>query len=146
VVPFFRNVIEDFKKNPFSEGYDVSFVSGEQNIRFPIDEGWFRRILENLLANAVKHNDKGTAIQVILEDSKEHLSLKVKDNGKGMDEETITNLFNRYYRGTNTKDSTAGTGLGLAIAKELVHLHNGTIHVNSRMRIGTVITLLFQKE
>ncbi|MCY8519980.1 sensor histidine kinase [Bacillus atrophaeus] len=146
VVPFFQNVIEDFKKNPFSEGYDVSFVSREQNIRFPIDEGWFRRILENLLANAVKHNDKGTAIQVILEDSKEHLSLKVKDNGKGMDEETITNLFNRYYRGTNTKDSTAGTGLGLAIAKELVHLHNGTIHVNSRMRIGTVITLLFQKE
>ncbi|MGG5775339.1 two-component system sensor histidine kinase YvrG [Bacillus subtilis] len=146
LIPFFKNVIEDFKKNPFSEGYDISFVSKEEHIEFALDEAWFRRILENLLGNAVKHNDKGTEIQVILEQTKNHISLKVKDNGKGMDEETITHLFNRYYRGTNTKDSTAGTGLGLAIAKELVHLHNGTIHVNSRMNIGTVITILFKKQ
>ncbi|KAF1678365.1 HAMP domain-containing sensor histidine kinase [Bacillus mexicanus] len=146
LIPFFKNVIEDFKKNPFSEGYDVFFVSKEEHIEFALDEAWFRRILENLLGNAVKHNDKGTEIQVILEQTKNHISLKVKDNGKGMDEETITNLFNRYYRGTNTKDSAAGTGLGLAIAKELVHLHNGTIHVNSRINIGSVITILFQKQ
>lgn len=70
LIPFFKNVIEDFKKNPFSEGYDISFVSKEEHIEFALDEAWFRRILENLLGNAVKHNGKGTEIQVILEQTK----------------------------------------------------------------------------
>ncbi|MDI6686510.1 sensor histidine kinase, partial [Bacillus subtilis] len=67
LIPFFKNVSEDFKKNPFSEGYDISFVSTEEHIEFALDEAWFRRILDNLLGNAVKHNDKGTEIQVFLE-------------------------------------------------------------------------------
>lgn len=146
VVPFIRNVTKDFTKNTFSEGYDITFSTKNEDILFAIDEAWFRRILENLLANAVKHNKKGTAIQVALEESAEQLILKVKDNGRGMDEETIHQLFNRYYRGTNTKGPSEGTGLGLAIAKELVHLHNGTIHVNSRINAGTVITILFKKD
>lgn len=145
-MPFIRNVTNDFTKNTFSEGYDIAFETKKEDILFAIDEAWFRRILENLLANAVKHNKKGTAIRVVLEESAEQLILKVKDNGRGMDDETIHQLFNRYYRGTNTKGPSEGTGLGLAIAKELVHLHNGTIHVNSRISAGTVITILFKKD
>ncbi|UOK58551.1 ATP-binding protein [Bacillus sp. OVS6] len=60
-----------------------------------------------------------------------------------MDEATKDNLFDRYFRGTNTEESTKGTGLGLAIAKQLILAHNGEIAVWSELGKGTVITLKF---
>ncbi|ASB90748.1 HAMP domain-containing sensor histidine kinase [Bacillus sonorensis] len=146
LVPFLKSFVEEFRRYPFSEGYHVSFEYQSEDTAFSIDRGWFRRILENLLANAVKHNKKGTDIKIILEETKQTIILKIEDNGKGMDAETVSNLFNRYYRGTHTKDSTEGSGLGLAISLELVHLHDGCIEVDSRTGIGTEITMEFKKK
>ncbi|UZM99788.1 ATP-binding protein [Lysinibacillus sp. MHQ-1] len=69
--------------------------------------------------------------------------LTIADHGPGIPQEELDNLFERYYRGTNTTDDTAGTGLGLAITKQLIDLHNGTISVRSD-RDGTVFILRFQ--
>lgn len=60
-----------------------------------------------------------------------------------MDDATKNNLFDRYFRGTNTEESTKGTGLGLAIAKQLIHAHHGQIMVWSKPGEGTRITLEF---
>ncbi|MFN2744242.1 sensor histidine kinase [Bacillus sp. z60-18] len=146
LVPFLKSFVEAFKRHPFSEGYHVSFEYQQEETTFAIDRSWFKRILENLLANAVKHNTKGTEIKVKLEESKQYIIVKIQDNGKGMDSETVSNLFNRYYRGTHTKDATEGSGLGLAISLELVHLHDGCIQVDSRTGRGTVITMEFKKK
>ncbi|MDN5388523.1 MULTISPECIES: sensor histidine kinase [Bacillus] len=145
LVPFLKSFVEEFKRHSFSEGYNVSFEYTQEDTEFAIDRGWFRRVLENLLANAVKHNKKGTDIKVILEETKQYIILKIQDNGRGMDSETVSNLFNRYYRGTHTKDATEGSGLGLAISLELVHLHDGCIAVDSRTGSGTEITMEFKK-
>uniref|UniRef100_UPI00406CB473 sensor histidine kinase n=1 Tax=Paenibacillus sp. FSL H7-0350 TaxID=2975345 RepID=UPI00406CB473 len=67
--------------------------------------------------------------------------MRVLDNGKGMDEETLHHLFNRYYRGTNTEESTYGSGLGMSIgmsiAKTIVEAHGGEIKVHSTIGQGT---------
>lgn len=63
--------------------------------------------------------------------------IRVLDNGKGMDEETLHHLFNRYYRGTNTEESTDGSGLGMSIAKTIVEAHGGEIKVHSVVGQGT---------
>lgn len=60
----------------------------------------------------------------------------------GIPQDELDNLFDRYYRGTNTTDDATGTGLGLAITKQLIDLHNGTITVHSDAK-GTVFVLLF---
>ncbi|NPC94141.1 HAMP domain-containing histidine kinase [Bacillus sp. WMMC1349] len=146
LVPFLTRFVEEFNRYPFSEGYDVSFVYQCEDTEFSIDQGWFRRILENLLANAVKHNQKGTKIKISLEETQQYVILRIQDNGIGMDSKTVSNLFNRYYRGTHTTDSTEGSGLGLAIALELVHLHDGSIEVDSRTGEGTDITMEFKKQ
>ena len=88
--------------------------------------------MDNLIANAIKYNPSGTTITVSISPIEQHLlSIKIEDDGVGMDNETLDKLFYRYYRGTNTSDSGSGTGLGMAITKQLVQLHGGSINVKS---------------
>lgn len=69
--------------------------------------------------------------------------MTITDQGPGIPQEELDNLFERYYRGTNTTDDTTGTGLGLAITKQLIDLHNGSISVRTDSD-GTVFVLTFQ--
>ncbi|MFS0656126.1 sensor histidine kinase [Bacillus sp. 179-C3.3 HS] len=142
---FLASIMDEFARSSFSEDHPSSFVDETNGVTFEIDKAWFRRVIENLLANAVKHNQKGTHISTILSETNEEVQIELKDNGCGMAQETVDHLFNRYYRGTNTNDPTNGTGLGLAIAKELVLLHDGDIQVESEMDVGTTISIILKK-
>ncbi|AOZ89365.1 two-component sensor histidine kinase [Bacillus xiamenensis] len=142
---FLASIMDEFSRSSFSEDYPSSFEDRTEGVTFEIDKAWFRRVIENLLANAVKHNQKGTHIIAVLSETNEEVRIEMKDNGRGMAQETVDHLFNRYYRGTNTNDPTNGTGLGLAIAKELVLLHDGDILVESEPGKGTTIAIILKK-
>lgn len=123
---------------------DVSFERMEAPLYYPIDVHGFRRIIDNLLGNAILHNPIGTPILVKLERLQESgFRIIFQDKGEGMSEQTINQLFERYYRGTNTEGVGVGTGLGMAIAKQLVIQHQGTIEVHSKKDSGTCIILTF---
>ncbi|MGP1910615.1 sensor histidine kinase [Metabacillus sp. JX24] len=138
-----RRSIVHFLNDPLYQDREIDFKSSEEEIFYPIDKRWFHRIIENLTANAFKHNPPSTEVEISLKKGDDSFSILIKDTGVGMDEATRNNLFDRYFRGTNTEESTKGTGLGLAIAKQLVHAHNGTISVWSETGKGTVIHLEF---
>lgn len=142
---FLASIMDEFSRSSSSEDYPPSFEDQTDGVIFEIDKAWFRRVIENLLANAVKHNEKGTHITAVLSETDEEVRIEMKDNGRGMAQETVDHLFNRYYRGTNTNDPTNGTGLGLAIAKELVLLHDGDIQVESELGTGTTIAIILKK-
>ncbi|MFP3811413.1 MULTISPECIES: HAMP domain-containing sensor histidine kinase [Bacillus] len=142
---FLASIMDEFSRSSFSEDFSSSFEDQTSGVIFEIDKAWFRRVIENLLANAVKHNQKGTHITAVLSETDEEVRIEMKDNGCGMAQETVDHLFNRYYRGTNTNDPTNGTGLGLAIAKELVLLHDGDIQVESEPGAGTTIAIILKK-
>ncbi|WP_144470471.1 sensor histidine kinase [Bacillus pumilus] len=142
---FLASIMDEFSRSSFSEDFSSSFEDQTNGVIFEIDKAWFRRVIENLLANAVKHNQKGTHITAVLSEKNEEVRIEMKDNGCGMAQETVDHLFNRYYRGTNTNDPTNGTGLGLAIAKELVLLHDGDIQVESEPGAGTTIAIILKK-
>ena len=63
--------------------------------------------------------------------------ISVKDNGTGINEDELKDLFNRYYRGTGTSQKPEGSGLGLAIARQIVNLHGGDIKALSKQGEGT---------
>ncbi|MED1620620.1 sensor histidine kinase [Bacillus pseudomycoides] len=140
---FVQKVLLQFINNPTLQNQNIEFVPSSNAIHYSIEEKWFQRIIENLLANAVKHNNETTNIIVKLGQNKQSFTLSISDNGKGMDEQTKELLFERYYRGTNTEENNAGTGLGLAITKQLVLAHNGTISIESEIEKGTTITMVF---
>ncbi|MFD1927737.1 sensor histidine kinase [Sporosarcina siberiensis] len=105
-----------------------------------IDPKRFGRVLDNVIGNAVTHNPVNTPIHISIQVEDDSVLLKVRDEGIGMSQEVVENLFDRYYRGTNTTSEDTGTGLGLTIAKQLVEAHSGEIHVQSG-RLGTTITI-----
>jgi len=140
---FVQKVLLQFINNPTLQNQNIEFVPSSNAIHYSIEEKWFQRIIENLLANAVKHNNETTNVIVKLGQNKQSFTLSISDNGKGMDEQTKELLFERYYRGTNTEENNAGTGLGLAITKQLVLAHNGTISIESEIGKGTTITMVF---
>lgn len=118
----------------------------EQPIPVNGNEKWLHRLMDNLLSNAVKHNTAGITVTVASGMLNDEAFIRVSDNGRGMDEETMNKLFVRYYRGTNTEETSAGSGLGMSIAKMIVEAHTGRIDVHSAIGKGTTIIVYFKAE
>lgn len=103
------------------------------------------QIVTNLLDNALNYTDHGS-IKITTElehkNSQTHVVLGVSDTGTGIDQEEISHIFERFYRGTQIdRDKISGTGLGLGIVNEIVAMHNGRIHVISTPNQGTCFTV-----
>lgn len=138
-----RRSLLQFINNPIYHDKELVFQPETQELITSIDPKWFQRVMDNLIANALKYNVANTVITVSTALIGEHLIvIKVTDDGVGMDQETVQHLFTRYYRGTNTTESVSGTGLGLAISKQLIELHDGSISVKSKPEEGTTIRIL----
>lgn len=116
-----------------------SFEEWPEDLTIMANLKWFQRMLDNIITNAVKHNPEGTEITVRNQVSDGYAQTTVTDNGKGMDEETRGSLFERYYRGTNTDETTDGAGLGMSIAHAIVIAHQGRIWVESEPSRGTTV-------
>ncbi|UGB31193.1 hybrid sensor histidine kinase/response regulator [Metabacillus sp. B2-18] len=142
---FLKGVVQKYKNDRMLGNVNISFVEEAKNIELAISRKWFERIFDNLIMNAIKHNPPNTAIFVTLKKAidPQFVEIAVEDQGVGMNEEMQENLFERYFRGTNTEEKVDGAGLGMSIAKEIVKLHNGEIHVTSAVGEGTVIKLRF---
>ncbi|MCL6627949.1 MAG: ATP-binding protein, partial [Alicyclobacillus shizuokensis] len=126
----------------------VLFESEVDDLIYPLDAKWITRALDNLLVNASLHNPDGTTISVEVRPLRKDgfrypgVCIEIRDNGTGMDEETVAHLFDRYYRGTNTSEKQVrGSGLGTAIAKQLIEAHGGHISVDSALGRGTSIVV-----
>lgn len=136
---FVRRIVLRYVNDVTIGDVSFSFECEEQALTVRANPKWFQRMLDNLISNAVKHNPPGTLITVRTGSEGADAWIEVEDNGAGMDEETMRNLFERYYRGTNTEEKTDGAGLGMSIAKAIATAHQGRIEVKSRAGEGTVV-------
>ncbi|WP_052353828.1 sensor histidine kinase [Neobacillus jeddahensis] len=148
IVEIVRRVVIDLVNHPQTAGQIVLFDGEVEQILYPVDAKWMTRALDNLLTNSSRHNPVGTTISVKVQalagkDSHDSgVRIEIRDNGTGMDQETVDRLFDRYYRGTNTSDDQVkGSGLGTAIAKQLIEAHGGAISVESKLGGGTTIII-----
>ncbi|MEI7474178.1 MAG: GAF domain-containing sensor histidine kinase [bacterium] len=98
-----------------------------------IDPDEIKRVITNLISNAIKHNAKGIEIDVIAEKKENEILISIKDNGSGISEKEKANIFQKY----KTTKSKVGTGLGLYLSKQIVEHHNGKIWFESEEGKGT---------
>lgn len=106
-------------------------------------------LIYNLCDNAIRYNNRGGKVEVLIQDMPEQRQAKlvVKDTGIGIPKEHQERIFERFYRVDKSRSkATGGTGLGLAIVKHIVSQHNADITLESEMGVGTTITILFHKK
>ncbi len=140
-VEFVREAVVDLANDPRAEGREVVFEAPEDGgeVFVEVDPAWFRRALGNLMVNAAVHNEPGTTVRVSVARLSDEAAIEVADDGRGMDAETMSRLFDRYYRGTATSEAAEGSGLGMAIARQLIEANGGTISVESEVGAGTTV-------
>ena len=136
-----QHIVLKFVNDRTIENVHFSYVPAHLQPFIQADPRWFERMLDNLIFNAIKHNPKNTTITISTAIKSDRVLITIQDDGIGMDEETQKNLFDRYYRGTNTTEKTEGAGLGMSIAKAICELHKGHIEVSSTLHEGTAIIL-----
>ena len=111
------------------------------NVFVYADEVMLESILRNLLTNALKFTEGGGSVAVDCKINKSHISVSVKDTGRGMTRDFVSNLFNFNKLVTNYGTSNEkGSGLGLILSKEFVEKNNGSISVKSKPGAGTIFT------
>ncbi|TXG39269.1 hybrid sensor histidine kinase/response regulator transcription factor [Seonamhaeicola maritimus] len=148
IIHFIKEITEPFQ-----------FLAQKQEITFNVNtsqesiESWFdhealEKIISNLLSNAFKFTSNQGKIGIdISEDEQKHVVIKVIDNGIGIDEEKIKNIFVRFYTDNKSgKKKQRGVGIGLSFTKSLVDLHQGTIDIQSEPNVETVFTVKLPME
>ncbi len=143
------------KKEPFSisdlaydvfEKYQQVAEKKDISIDLNIEEGLpmvfadislVERVIQNLMDNAFKFTSEGGNVSIDMSSSKTEVFVSIKDTGIGMNEEELTQIFERYKQASTTKTDNQGAGLGLAIAKKIIEIHNSTIKVISQPDVGT---------
>ena len=114
------------------------------------DRGKLKRVLDNLVSNAVKYGRPGGTVVLAAEGYRQGVILSVSDDGRGIPEEALAHVFDSFFRADAARSSSVpGSGLGLAICKSIAESHHGKLWLTSREGAGTTAFLylpLTQKE
>jgi signal transduction histidine kinase len=107
-----------------------------------LDPELIKQVLGNLIENAIKYSPEGSKILISTEEADQFVVVQIADQGKGIPEDELANIFTKFYRSKEAKvSSVKGSGLGLYLAKYFVELHRGTIHVESAVNVGSTFTI-----
>ncbi|MES2171331.1 MAG: MtrAB system histidine kinase MtrB [Actinomycetota bacterium] len=127
-------------------GSSLSITAPGGYFEAEVDARRIRRILRNLLGNAVEHGEGGP-IAVLVDSNESAIAIAVRDWGIGMTEAQVSRVFDRFWRADPSRQRTiGGTGLGLAISLEDASLHDGRLEVWSQPGAGTCFRLTLPRE
>jgi ligand-binding sensor domain-containing protein/signal transduction histidine kinase/DNA-binding response OmpR family regulator len=140
-----RNLYLRFSPLIEEKGIDFELELGEKDIFAFVDKEAFKKILSNLISNAIKYSKDKVSISLFRDDKK--LTLVVKNDGNLIPFQLKDKIFEPFFRVDNM-DSTSGTGIGLSLAHSLTQLHNGNLQLipDSELNVFELIVPLHQKE
>lgn len=145
IISLIRNITDSTRTLAERKKIKIEFCSELNSKTMAVDKTMIERIMLNLLSNAIKFTDVGGLIQVVLELNDDIFSIRVIDDGIGMNAAEINNIFNRYYQ--SNSHNKAGSGIGLSIVKQFAYLLNGNVLTESddsgtEVRVDLPYTLL----
>jgi two-component system OmpR family sensor kinase len=112
------------------------------DLQFRGDEELLRRLVMNLLDNAIRYTPPGGTVEAALESGGDRVRIRVSDTGIGIPEEAAPHIFERFYRADKARSrQDGGFGLGLAIVKWIAESHNGAVELSSRNGAGSAFTV-----
>jgi len=148
---FEKTSIEDFLLDGLQEiepelerdSIKLLFKSDLKGIKeIPLDRERMMRVIMNIIDNSRKYMDKEEGIiSISLRETPSSIILEIKDNGSGIPEKDVAQIFERFYRSDIARSEIKGSGLGLAIAKQIVEGHEGRIWAVSQEGKGTSVLI-----
>lgn len=147
--PFLCDLGEEYKEDV--QQNQMTFTSQIPRGQYVVtaDRGKLKRVLDNLISNAIKYGTPGGAIALTAEEYEGGLVIQVSDNGKGIGTQALRHVFDSFFRADTARSSAVpGSGLGLAICRSIISSHHGKIWLTSEEGEGTqaFIYLPLQKE
>ncbi len=143
VIRLLHRISATLQKEIEKKNLNLQLPKIEQPIFVDLDVDRFSQVILNLLANAVNYSNEFGNIKVGVVFSKDEFILAVSDDGIGIPKNTMSRVFERFYRVDKARSRhSGGTGLGLSIVKHLVELHNGRIDVESIEGEGSTFTVI----
>lgn len=127
---------------PTLEKHTLLLRGSDKPLMIEGDELRLEQAIQNLIGNAIKYSPVGGAIHVRVEQRDNHACVAVSDQGIGIPAEALAEIFERFYRAKNAgEQQIPGMGLGLYVVKQIVILHDGEIHVESKEGAGSTFTI-----
>ena len=146
IVDIIENIIATLVDYAHNNNVNLIFDTNEEEVYVELDEDFMQRIIVNLISNSIKFCDYNGMIKINVHASDKKVEVSVQDNGIGMEEEFIKDIFNRYSMGKNNEaKSNKGTGIGMFVVKRLMEIQNGNVFVNSKIGEGTRFDLVFNR-
>jgi signal transduction histidine kinase len=118
-------------------------LTGVDHVIFFGDEFWSMEALANIIKNGVEHTGVGGQIQIEWQENPIYTEIKVSDDGEGIAKEDLPYIFQRFYKGKNSKPESIG--IGLAMAQSIINEQSGMISILSQADVGTSFTIKLYK-
>ncbi len=144
IVYLVEEIVMSINSYAQSRNLNLTFDTNEEYLLVGLDPEAIERIVLNLLSNAIKFTENKGKILVGVYKIKNKVQIKVSDNGVGIEEDKLMDIFDRFKQIENGKiNNEFGSGIGLYLSKSLVKIQDGTIDIKSKVNVGTEVTIEF---
>ena len=148
VEDYFEDCSEEVGLELETRGIELVYANYvEKDVMVIADGEQIRRVIHNIISNAIKYMDKPKGIiQIRIKDVGDFIQIEIEDNGKGIAAKDLPNIFDRFYRTDSSRNSSqGGSGIGLSIVRKIIEDHGGRIWATSKEGIGTEIHFVLRK-
>ena len=148
VEDYFSDCAEEVGLELETRGIELVYANYvEDNVQVIADGEQIRRVIHNIISNAIKYMDKPKGIiQIRIKDVGDFIQVEIEDNGKGIAAKDLPSIFDRFYRTDVSRHSSkGGSGIGLSIVKKILEDHGGKVWATSRLGIGTIMYFVLRK-
>ena len=148
VEDYFSDCAEEVGLELETRGIELVYANYvEDNVQVIADGEQIRRVIHNIISNAIKYMDKPKGIiQIRIKDVGDFIQVEIEDNGKGIAAKDLPSIFDRFYRTDVSRNSSkGGSGIGLSIVKKIIEDHGGKIWATSKESSGTTMYFVIRK-
>ncbi|GIM29107.1 hypothetical protein CPJCM30710_17730 [Clostridium polyendosporum] len=138
IVNVIEEIVQSASEYVKSKGLSIIFDTDVEEKIIACDSNKIKRVILNLISNAIKFSEPGDEIYVNIADKDDAIEISVEDNGIGIDEKHLDTIFERFKQVDKSfTRNTEGSGIGLCLVKSIVELHGGKINVESKLGEGS---------
>ena len=140
IAAYIDMIVENHRIYAHQQRIDLKLAYSDKNIEMDFVPSYMNKVIQNLLANAIKFTPQGGQISIRVVQKVDNVIITVSDTGVGISANDLPHIFDSFYQGANSR-SNVGSGVGLSLVRQMTEAMNGTIDVESAEGKGAIFTL-----